>query len=127
MSELLLKRVLVVDDESAYRLMVQQFLSRAGYACESAADASEAIAILHRQPFDLVISDIVMPVMNGFQLAEKLRETRPEVKVIFMSGYTDDAIVHHGVLSAGAAFVQKPFTADALARKIREILDSIGG
>ena len=78
----------------------------------------------HRGPIDLVLTDVVMPEMNGRELVERLAPSRPDVKVLYLSGYTDDLIVHHGgALCAGAAFLQKPFTVDALFQKVRDVLD----
>ena len=73
---------------------------------------------------DLLLTDVVMPEMSGRELAEKFARLKPHAKVLFMSGYTDDAIIHHGVLRAGTSYLQKPFSPDTLARKVREVLDS---
>jgi CheY-like chemotaxis protein len=97
-----------------------------GYDVITAAAPDEAISIArhltHR--IDLMVTDIVMPGMSGRQLAELLASTHPDMKVLFMSGYTDDSILQHGVLNPGTAFLQKPFTPASLARKVREVLES---
>jgi DNA-binding NtrC family response regulator len=77
----------------------------------------------HQGPIDLLLTDVIMPEMSGRELAERFQRTRPEMPVLFMSGYTDDAIVHHGVLEEGANFIQKPFAPDALGIKVRKVLD----
>ena len=82
------------------------------------------IAESHPGPIHLLVTDVVMPGMSGSQVAQRLAATRPGLRALFVSGYTDDAIVHHGVLDAGLAFLQKPFTPDGLARKVREVLDA---
>jgi DNA-binding NtrC family response regulator len=89
-----------------------------------AGDADEALRIFERNPaIDVVLTDVVMPGGSGPQLSRHLVEQRPTLKVIYMSGYTEDAIVQHGVLKPGIAFLHKPFTFDTLGRKIREVLD----
>ncbi|MBI2678389.1 MAG: PAS domain S-box protein [Candidatus Koribacter versatilis] len=117
--------VLVVEDEAGVRALVRKFLERSGYRVLEAASGDQALAMAEKErgKIHLLLTDVVLPRMSGSELSKRLVQARPEMRVLYMSGYTDDAIVHHGVLSAGAAFVQKPFTADSLARKIREILD----
>ena len=101
-------------------------LSRRGYVVHAIADPKRAIeyAGAHRGTIDLVFSDVVLPEMSGKAMVERLRRTHPESRVLYMSGYADDAIVHHGVLEAGMAFLHKPFTADVLAAKVRDVLDA---
>jgi two-component system cell cycle sensor histidine kinase/response regulator CckA len=90
-----------------------------------AANGQEAIGISgdHQGPIHLILTDVVMPGISGAAVEETLRDSRPGIKVLYMSGYTDNAIVHHGVLGKGKVFLQKPFTPDALGRKVRERLD----
>lgn len=118
--------ILVVEDEEVVRKLACQILQMNGYTVLEAADATEALLKYeqHKDTIDLMITDVVMPRLSGRELVGHLTTLRPELKVLYMSGYTDDAIVHHGVLDEGTAFLQKPFTPDALARKAREILDA---
>ncbi len=117
------RTVLVVDDAEALRELMQKTLQRRGYTVLLAANAAEARRQFdHHQTIDVLLTDVVMPGASGPELTAQLLARRPELKVIYMSGYTEDAIVHHGVLKLGIAFLHKPFTADALSRKIREVL-----
>ncbi len=117
--------VLVVEDEEAVRKLARRILESAGYRVFTAASGVEALAFAesHQGPIDLVLTDVVMPGMSGRQVASRLLAIRPAIKVLYMSGYTDNAIVHHGVLDDGTNFIGKPFTAADLTRKVREVLD----
>ena len=118
--------ILLVEDEPQVRALVKAVLERLGYAVLVADGGPAAVALAERREtaIDLLLTDVVMPKMSGRELAEKLGPTRPTMKVLYMSGYTDDSVLHHGVLDAGVAFLQKPVTPDALARKVREVLDA---
>ena len=118
--------VLLAEDAGPLRAVARQILKRNGYTVLEAADGKAALdeAAGHDGPIHLLITDVIMPEMSGRQLAERLRERRPEFKVLFVSGYADDAIVRHGILEPGIAFLQKPFSPESLARKVREVLDS---
>jgi len=117
--------ILVVEDEEAVRSMVARILRAAGYTVLVAADGSEALATSAHCPEEihLVLTDVIMPQMSGRVLVERLTKTRPALKILYMSGYTDQAVVHHGVLDAGTHFLGKPFTATDLARRVRAVLD----
>jgi two-component system cell cycle sensor histidine kinase/response regulator CckA len=118
--------ILLVEDEESVRELVCEALQTQGYSVLPARQGDEALDIARRTEaaIHLMISDVVMPGISGRELANQLSQLRPQTKVLFLSGYTEDAIVHHGVLDPGTAFLQKPFTLDALAFKVREVLDS---
>jgi len=118
--------ILLVEDEEEVRALAREVLQGYGYTVFEARDVAEALLIAERHtgPIHLLVTDVVMPQMSGRDLAERLASLRPEMKVLFMSGYTDNAIVHHGRLESGVSFVQKPFTPDALAEKVRDVLDA---
>jgi signal transduction histidine kinase len=117
--------VLLVEDEAQVRKLVQGILSKAGYRVIEARNGSEAMAICTEHPnIQLLVTDVVMPVMSGPELAGKLARSRPEIKVLFMSGYTGKALGNHGILDPGAHFVPKPVTPDSLLGKVREALSS---
>ncbi len=116
--------VLVVEDEDRVRHVSVDVLRDLGYTVVQASDAQQALAVLSLQPrIDLLFTDVVMPDMNGRQLVERARAERPDLKVLYTTGYTRNAIVHNGTLDAGVAFLAKPFTVEQLARKVRQVLD----
>ena len=117
--------LLLVEDDDNVREFVTLSLQSFGYAVIAVPDGKAAVSLYanRKTPIDLVVTDVVMPDMSGRVLAETLRESSPDLKVLFVSGYTDDAVVRHGILQANVEFLQKPFTPDALARKVREVID----
>jgi signal transduction histidine kinase len=117
--------VLLVEDDAQLRALARTILVRQGYHVLDAPNPTEALAISigFAGSIALLVTDVVMPQMNGRELARKLSATRPDTKVLYMSGYTDNAIVHHGILDAGVAFMQKPLTPAVFARKVRQVLD----
>jgi signal transduction histidine kinase/ActR/RegA family two-component response regulator len=116
--------VLVVEDEDQVRHLAVEHLRELGYTVVQAADASQALAVLTLQPkVDLLFTDIIMPDVNGRELAERCLRERPSLKVLYTTGYTRNAIVHNGMLDPGVAFLPKPFTLETLARKVRQVLD----
>jgi DNA-binding NtrC family response regulator len=118
--------ILLVEDDPAVAHLVQRVLALRGYTVLAAGKPSEAEAIFsqHSRPPELLLTDVVMPECDGKELFLRLQARRPDLKVLYMSGYTVNAIAHHGVLDAGTAFLQKPFTPEALGKKVREVLDA---
>ena len=117
--------ILVVEDEEAVMNLAKRILGAAGYTVLTAASGGEALATCarHSGEIHLVLTDVVMPGMSGRVFAERLAKARPGVKVLYMSGYTDKAIAHHGTLDPGTKFIGKPFNSTDLTRKVREVLD----
>jgi PAS domain S-box-containing protein len=118
------EQILLVEDDAGVRQLTSSFLRHLGYQVTAAADPSEGLAALQvaERPFDLLLTDVVMPGMNGRQLAEQVLAKHPQTKVLYMSGYTDDIIVRHGVLDGKVSFIGKPYTLEQLASKLREVL-----
>jgi signal transduction histidine kinase/CheY-like chemotaxis protein len=118
--------ILIVEDEEALRKVAARTLDKAGYKVLTAGDGTEALlkSEQYADHIDLVVTDVVMPGIGGRTLSQEFSKRRPTTKILYMSGYTDDTIVYHGVLEAGTHFLGKPFTEADLSRKIREVLDS---
>ena len=118
--------VLLVEDAAAVRAVARQVLQRQGYRVLEASEGEDALrlAARHQGTIDLVVTDVVMPRVGGRELAERLLVVRPETRVLYMSGYTDDSVVRHGILEGGVAYLQKPFSPEGLVRKVREVLDA---
>jgi PAS domain S-box-containing protein len=117
--------ILLVEDEDVVRGLTRKILMQAGYNVLDAKGGEEAIRVCraHVGPIDLLLTDVVMPELSGKEVADRLVELRPEIRVLFMSGYTDEAIVQHGVLDANVEFIQKPFTWIGLTKKVRDVLN----
>ena len=117
--------ILFVEDEESVRELVREYLMGTGYRVLEACDGVQAleIAAAHKGAIDILVTDVVMPRLSGRELASRIAAVRPNVKVLFISGYTDDSIFRHGVLEGGVAYLQKPFNLKAIAQKIREVLD----
>ena len=118
--------ILLVEDGEALREVLERVLQSLGYRVYVAMDGHEALAVskAHDGPIHLVVTDVVMPNMGGRELALELWKTRPETRVLFMSGYTEDSIIHQGLRKQSVGFIGKPFRPDVLARKVREMLAS---
>ncbi len=117
--------ILLVEDEETVRMLVREILQNNGYSVLEARNGAHGLELARRYngKIHLLLTDVVMPQMSGRELAEKLAPLRPDTRILFMSGYTDDAVVANGTIAPGSDFIQKPFTPDALARKIRVLLD----
>jgi CheY-like chemotaxis protein len=120
--------VLLVEDEDGVRDLAREMLEMLGYTVLEARHPEDALQIADQRPgpIHLLLTDVIMPGMSGPGLAGRLLSGRPGLKLLYMSGYTESSIVQHGVLAAGTALLQKPFTPYALARKVREVLESAG-
>jgi two-component system cell cycle sensor histidine kinase/response regulator CckA len=115
--------VLVVEDEPQVRAITVNMLKTRGYNVLEAADAAQALALAGETPvIQMLVSDVVMPDLSGPEVASRVQAAHPDIRVLFMSGYTDEAVSRHGVSGGSAAFLQKPFTGRQLASKVREIL-----
>lgn len=118
--------ILLVEDEDVVRGLVRESLVEKGYTVFEAASGKDALSICSTSadPIDLLFTDVVMPKMSGDELSVQIIELRPDIKVLFMSGYTDESVVHRGIIESNAPFIEKPCTPDAIARKVRQVLDS---
>jgi CheY-like chemotaxis protein len=116
---------LVVEDEKEVRKLAVRISEKQGYKILEASQGDEALFISkkYKDPIHLLVTDVVMPGMSGHDLSERLISLRPEIKILYMSGHTHRAILHNGVLEPGVNLLQKPFTPEALARKVREVLE----
>lgn len=119
--------VLIVEDNTGVRALARKILERSGYTVLDAANGAEALAICERHAgaIHLLLTDVVMPGMDGRALAARVARLRPEIMVLYTSGYTDNGIAQHGILDAGTAFLQKPYGLDVLTQKVREVLDAV--
>jgi CheY-like chemotaxis protein len=117
--------VLLVEDEEGLRELIAELLVDSGYNVLTAGDPTKALETAERYEgvIHLLLADVVMPQMNGRELAIRVKERRPDVRVLYMSGYTEDAIANRGVLEPGVSLISKPFTQESLSRKLRELLD----
>ena len=117
--------ILIVEDEEEVRKLAGKILERQGYRILETFNGDDALLACERckGPIHLMLADIIMPGMSGSELAKVLKPLYPEIKILYMSGYTDNAIVRHGVLEKGVNYIQKPFTMEGLVRKVREVLD----
>ena len=117
--------ILLVEDEDGVRGLAFLVLQTHGYKVLAARDGKDAMRAVakHQGPIELLVTDVVMPGMGGREVAEALQPRFPEMKVLYTSGYTDDAVVRHGILQAESAFLQKPYSPQSLAKKVRQVLD----
>jgi CheY-like chemotaxis protein len=117
--------ILLAEDEEMVRDLARQVLEMSGYKVLEAANGRSALSMFerHQESIHLLLTDVIMPEMSGRELADRVVQIRPEMKVLYMSGYTDNAILHHGILTEGTNFIHKPFAPDSLTRMVREVLD----
>jgi len=118
--------VLLVEDDGPVRTLTREALARRGYQVVEARDGEMALswAASHPGPICLLLTDVVLPDMSGPQLADRLQQARPDLKVLYMSGYAEEAVITHGGLERGVVYLRKPFTPQTLERMVREIVDS---
>jgi CheY-like chemotaxis protein len=118
--------VLLVEDEEIVRELAREILEMCGYQVLVAANGSEALRACreHKGEIQLILTDVIMPQMSGRQLKEALATLRPGTSVLYMSGHAEDAVIRHGAHNEGVAFIQKPFTPETLARKVRQVVDA---
>ena len=118
--------ILIVDDNTAICQLIEETLKPLGYNCLQASSGKDALKLFHnyKRTIHLLLTDVVMPEMSGKELAEKLKQERPEIKVIFMSGYTGEIIAKHGILEEGIHYISKPIAPDILTKKIRSVLNT---
>jgi PAS domain S-box-containing protein len=121
--------ILLVEDDEEVRNVATRILRRNGYRVLEAGSGADALRVCEEEsePVDLIVTDIVMPEMNGSELAQKIREKQPDARILFTSGYTEDAVVRQSLLNPGEAFIEKPFTPASLAKKARDLIDPVGG
>jgi CheY-like chemotaxis protein len=119
--------ILLVEDQEEVRRVAHEILRRYGYHVIEASNAGEALLSCERHPrtIHLLLTDVVMPQVSGRELAERLVGIRPDMKVLYMSGYTDNVVVNHGILDSGIAYLQKPLVPEMLARRVREVLEGV--
>lgn len=120
--------LLLTEDEASVRRFMRRVLDEQGYTVLEAANGAEAlkVAARHPGPIDLLVTDVIMPELGGAELTQRLKRTHPETRVLYVSGYADDALGQHGVLAEGESFLAKPFRSESLVRKVREVLDLAG-
>ena len=119
--------ILLVDDDDNVRFFTARLLEQAGYTVLEARNGREALDVVDATPgtIDMLLSDAIMPLMVGGELARSLRVVRPQLKVLYMSGFTDDEVVRRGLLEYDAVLLEKPFTPEVLMRRVREVLDGV--
>ncbi|HMK76072.1 MAG TPA: PAS domain S-box protein [Thermodesulfobacteriota bacterium] len=120
--------ILLVEDEESVRRLTVEILKRQGYEVLEASCGDDALVLSkgHKEPIHIMLTDVVMPGMSGRELANQLKPFHPKMKVLYMSGYTDNTIINHGILNEGINYIQKPFTVDGLTKRVREVLDKVG-